>query len=144
MSSLPHRVLVVAPTPGVAERVLGCLGEQEIVVRTDFASARRELDEHPPDLIVTEVRLGAFNGLHLAIRAHGRGVATQTIVVGTPDPVLQAEALHHHAAYITTPVDEATLSATMHELLAFTDATVADAAFMTHAGHHGRHISAAF
>jgi DNA-binding NtrC family response regulator len=116
MSSHRQRVLVVAPTHDVAERIVGCFPDSETVVRTDFAAAKSELDQHPPDLLVSEVRLGAFNGLHLAIRANGRGLSTQTILIGPRDSVLEAEASQQHAHYLTSPVDEARLRETVREM----------------------------
>src|SRR5258705_12137358 len=116
MPSHRQRVLVVATNPDVAERVVGCFAGHDTVVRTDFAAAKSELDAHPPDLLVSEVRLGAFNGLHLAIRANGRGLHTRTILIGAPDRMLQAEASEHHAHYLTTPVDEVRLRATVRRL----------------------------
>ena len=111
-----HRVLVVAPTPDVAERIVGCFAGHDTVVRTTFAAAKSELDGHPPDFLITEVRLGAFNGLHLAIRANGRGLHTRTILIGAPDRMLQTEASEQHAHYLTTPVDGTRLAAAVREL----------------------------
>ena len=116
MPSHRQRVLVVAPTSDVASRIVGCFTGCDTVVQTDFAAARSELDTHPPDILVSEVRLGAFNGLHLAIRAKGRGLHTRTILVGAPDRVLQAEASEQHAHYLTVPLDDAALRDTLREL----------------------------
>ena len=142
MPNLLHRILVVAPTRDVAERVLRSVAGHEVVVRTDFASAREELDQQPPDILVAQVRLGAFNGLHLAIRAHGRGLPTQTILIGEPDAVLEDEARQQHARYLTWPVDEETLAATVQEMLSLTDA-IATAPFVPASSVDGSALSAA-
>ena len=133
MANHLHRILVVASNSGVVERVLRSVPGHEIVLRTDFESARTELDRHPPDLVVAQVRLGAFNGLHLAIRARGRGLPTQTILIGEPDAVLELEAKQQHAHYLTWPVDQATLAATIHDVLS-ADATLPDASIVGSAG----------
>lgn len=100
-----RRVLVVAPHAEVAATVVGWLtsqGHQASLVR-DFASARSEFDACPPDLLVTEVKLGEFNGLQLAIRAHIHSPTISTIVIGDDDIVLERDALAQEARYVRTP-----------------------------------------
>lgn len=114
-----HRVVVVAPTPDVARVAVESLvsaGHVAILV-SDFADAKAELDGCPPDLLVTELKLGAYNGLHLAIRAQARGAATKTIVLGDPEPVLEAEAARRNVRYLTLPLEEQTFLAAVTELL---------------------------
>ena len=141
MPNLPHRILVVTSTRDVAERVLRSVAGHEVVVRTDFRSAKAELDQQPPDVLVAQVRLGAFNGLHLAIRARGRGLPTQTILIGEPDAVLEDEARQQHARYLTWPVDEETLAATVQEMLSSTDA-LTSASLVAARTPHGSSLSA--
>jgi len=142
MANHLHRILVVASNGRVVERVLRSVPGHEIVLRTDFESARLELDRHPPDLVVAQVRLGAFNGLHLAIRARGRGLPTQTILIGEPDAVLEHEAKEQHAHYLAWPVDQQTLAATIHDVLTSADATLPDASLVA-AGRADGHALAA-
>lgn len=130
MSSHLHRILVVASNGSIVERVLRSAPGHEIMLRTDFESARLELDRHPPDLVIAQVRLGAFNGLHLAIRARGRALPTQTILIGEADAVLEQEAQQQHARYLTWPVDQETLAAAVHDVLSSADATFVDAQLM--------------
>ena len=111
------RVLVVTPNHMVADAVIQSLPEFETVVRADFAAARAELDQHPPDFLITELRLGQYNGLHLAIRAHAHGYPVHTIIIGGPDKVLEADAKREHAKYLVSPIDGATLSAAVHDML---------------------------
>jgi len=137
-----QRILVVASNGGVVERVLRSVGGQEIEVRTDFESARQELDRHPPDLLVAQVRLGAFNGLHLAIRARGRGLPTRAILIGEPDAVLENEAKEQNARYLTWPVEQETLAATVHDLLSAADATLSDESLAGAGSTHGPVLAA--
>jgi hypothetical protein len=81
----------------------------------DFASGKEALTARP-DLLITELKLGAYNGLHLAIRASVQG--TTTIVVGDPDPVLEEEARRQHATYLTQPLDHERLLKEIDQLLA--------------------------
>lgn len=110
-----RQALVVVTDPGLGESLADWLakaGYTPRVVRS-FAAARAELDGSPPDLLVAQVKLGAYNGLHLAIRARSRGSKMPLILVGDPDPVLQAEAARHHASYLTTALDEQLLIETV-------------------------------
>jgi hypothetical protein len=56
----------------------------------DFVSARRTLAETPFDLLVTRLRLGAFNGTHLAHLARPRGIRI-VVYDSTNDVVLARE-----------------------------------------------------
>jgi FixJ family two-component response regulator len=63
-----------------------------------------------PDLLITELRLGAFNGLHLVVLARSSQPAMATIVLtGVPDPVLETEAKRLGAVYLVNPVKPAEL-----------------------------------
>src|SRR5580700_10540193 len=46
----------------------------------DFRTARRQLFQRPPDLLVTNVYLQEFNGLHLVHLAATGGLKTRSIV----------------------------------------------------------------
>lgn len=55
-------------------------------------------------LLMTEVRLGEFNGLHLVLRARSVSATIPTIVTsGVDDPVLRAEAESMGATFIVKP-----------------------------------------
>jgi response regulator of citrate/malate metabolism len=47
---------------------------------SDFRTARRQLFQHPPDLLVTNVYLQEFNGLHLVHLAAAGALKTRSIV----------------------------------------------------------------
>ena len=107
MTSHP-RVIVVTPSSDVAGTVTEALRETDyhVVAVSDFATARAALERHPPDLLISEVKLGAYNGLHLAIVAHGRRAPTRAILIGPPDPVMEAEARRQRAVYLATPAND--------------------------------------
>jgi DNA-binding NtrC family response regulator len=97
-------VLVVAPTPSIATRVFAWLtdaGCSPFVV-TSFPAAKQHVDEKPCFLI-SEVRLGEYNGLHLALRAQGYGIPV--VLIGEGDPVLEREAAQLGAVYLPRDVD---------------------------------------
>jgi len=117
MTAYAH-ALVVAPTPEIAQRLVGWLSSHghEVVLLNDFASARQELDARPPGLLVTELKLGAFNGLHLTLRARARFPSVSAIVIGDADCVLQAEARTQHTQYLVRPFDESTFAGMVGEM----------------------------
>ena len=69
-----------------------------------FEEANRILASDPPHLLIAGVKLDAYNGLHLIVRAHAKHPEMASIVTSNaPDPVLEAEAQKQHATYLTRP-----------------------------------------
>jgi DNA-binding response OmpR family regulator len=77
-----------------------------MVTATDnFKDAAALLVEAPPDLLVAEIRLGAYNGLQLAYRA--KSVRSPMGIVMTsayPDPVLRRDVERMGATFVLKPV----------------------------------------
>ena len=96
-----RQVLVVARNPMLAERLVAWLEESGCgtTLVSTFADASVLLDM-PPELVVTEMKLGEYNGLHLALKADAAGVPC--IVMGPDDVVLRKDAESLHAIYLTT------------------------------------------
>ena len=70
-----------------------------------FEEARNALADHP-DLLLTDIRLGPYNGLQLIIR--GRAINPRlgaVVVTAHPDIVVQREAERLDAIHIEKPVD---------------------------------------
>jgi DNA-binding NtrC family response regulator len=111
-------VLVVASGSLGADIIawLSSMGQRARLV-ADFLCAKHEVDTHPPQLLVTQLKLGAFNGLHLVARARGRGLTSPAIVVGDADCVLADEARQLEARYLVTPLNEDTFLDTALTLL---------------------------
>jgi DNA-binding response OmpR family regulator len=71
---------------------------------SNFDEGSRLLSSDPPDLLITCVKLGPYNGLHLIVRAHARYPEMASIVTSDwADPVLEAEARNQNATYLTKP-----------------------------------------
>lgn len=71
-----------------------------------FDEARTSLLAEPADVLIVDIRLGAFNGLHLAHLARLRNPDMHVIAVsGFDDPVLRAEAASIGAAYLVKPIE---------------------------------------
>jgi hypothetical protein len=83
-------------------------------VVSSFAAAKQHLDEKPCFLI-SEVRLGEYNGLHLALRAQGPGIPV--VLIGEPDPVLQREAAQLGAVYLSRDLDAQQLLAVVQPIV---------------------------
>jgi DNA-binding response OmpR family regulator len=70
-----------------------------------FEDAKQQISSLRPDIVITDVRLGAFNGLQLAILARDVRPDGQVVVFsGFDDPVLKEEARRIGAAYLVKPV----------------------------------------
>jgi len=83
---------------------------EHIVACATFAEARRALETTPFDALITDVRLGEFNGLQLAVIGRETYPDIRVIVFsGFDDPVLRTEADHVGATYLVKPVTGATL-----------------------------------
>jgi DNA-binding response OmpR family regulator len=105
--SRPIRVLVVDDDIALVEALERALTEGgfEVVAHTTFEGARHALREQNFDAMLTDVRLGAFNGLQLAVVARDSYPDMQIVVFsGFDDPVLRDEAQHINATYLVKPV----------------------------------------
>jgi DNA-binding response OmpR family regulator len=118
---MPFRVLVVdhdSASRAAMDRMLSAAGNMVTSV-AEFEAAEERLVYAPPDLLVTAVKLGAHNGIHLVLRAQADHPHTQAIVTHTDDdPVLEEEATSAGAIYVKVPVDEARFMALVDGLLA--------------------------
>ena len=82
----PKKVLVVDPDPAMAQalrRMCGFIADIDDC--TEFTAARDLLAKSPPDFLVTHLRLGAYNGLHLmylarAVKKHTRSICYSTVL----------------------------------------------------------------
>jgi DNA-binding response OmpR family regulator len=103
-----RRVLVVSKNYHQRDQLVRWLASDgyDPIAVGEFQDARRELDTHRPDLLVADVKLDAYNGLHLAIWGRGKGLTTRSILIGEPDLVLQKEAERERAAYLTPPLEQ--------------------------------------
>ena len=104
----PRTVLVVAPTRPLAATLSRWLTDagHDVVVVTSFPDAKAAL-ERGPGMVISEVRLGDYNGLHLVIRACAHGIPS--LVIGQPDPVLEREAQRLGSRYLCMDVDRGEL-----------------------------------
>jgi DNA-binding response OmpR family regulator len=90
----------------------------EVSSAASFNEAVQLLGRLRPDLLITDVRLGEYNGLYLVVRSRATHPSMASIVVsGFPDEVLEREAKHYGArAFLIKPVAAATLLALIDEI----------------------------
>ena len=88
------------------------------VPAASFAEAHRLMAFVRPDVLVTDIRLGEYNGLQLVVQAGTLDPAPGVIVTsGYEDPVLVAEAGRLGATFLLTPVQPSRLVALISELV---------------------------
>lgn len=105
-SGFQHSILVVESNRADLVETAGVLRSMgyHVAEASGFEEANRILATDPPHLLIAGVKLGAYNGLHLIVRAHAKHPEMASIVTSdAPDPVLEAEAEKQHATYLTRP-----------------------------------------
>jgi len=71
----------------------------------NFDEAKKLLAEDPPDILITDLRLGQYNGLHLVLRTRSNHPEMAALVTSrVADPVLEAEAYRQHAHFVLVPL----------------------------------------
>jgi len=104
MTARPAKILLVdddtATRAGLLELLTGA-GYETRAVAT-FEEGMRALRADTPDLLIADVRLGAFNGLQLLVSSP-RSIPA-IVITGFADPVLESDARQHGAEYVLKPV----------------------------------------
>ena len=111
----PLRVLVVAPTSPLAASLVEWLTEagHEVILVTSFLAGKARL-ERAPSVLIAEVRLGDYNGLHLALRAKAGNIPS--LILGNPDPVLEREAERLGVAYLPHELSRSALLSALEQV----------------------------
>ena len=72
-----------------------------------FEDARALLTTERPDLLITDLRLGPYNGLHLVLWSRNEHPDMATVVTSRfADPVLEAEARRNQAEFLLRPISD--------------------------------------
>jgi DNA-binding response OmpR family regulator len=119
---MTETLLIVDPDPVSQRAMVDALkaARYRTIVADGFGTAARLLESCRPDLLITAVRLGAFNGLHLVVLGRERDSRMSALVVDDRrDTVVEREALIAGAtAYLARPVDADALLRKVAEALA--------------------------
>jgi two-component system response regulator AtoC len=87
----------------------------EVFLATSFEEGRQKLRDRSPDLLIIDVRLGAFNGLQLI--STGQLHIPTIVVTGFDDTVLRADAGGFGASYVVKPIKPSALLALIQQKL---------------------------
>jgi DNA-binding NtrC family response regulator len=112
-----RRALVVEPDQTDRELLVATLTSAGLIVTAadSFSRAHTRLVRLPPTVLITEIRLGYHNGLHLAHIA--RWLRRQMILVVTShhrDPVLTRDAAALGATFVQKPLRPGRLLLTLY------------------------------
>jgi DNA-binding response OmpR family regulator len=102
-----RRVLLVDDQAALLEGMTSAFERagRNVVASRTFEEARNRLLTENFNCLITDVRLGAFNGLQLAVIARNKNPNIGIIVFsGFDDPVLREEAAQLGARYVVKPV----------------------------------------
>jgi len=76
-----------------------------VAALSSFVEAKKVLDSVVPDLLVTDIRLEAFNGLHLASCSRHEHPEIPIIITHVnPDPIFEAQASQYGARFVVAPL----------------------------------------
>ena len=105
---MPALILLVSSDPSARHRTDVLLSEAGHLVASasSLQQAKRLLGTVYPDLVIADVRLDAFNGLHIALRCRTDHPLLPVIIThDAADPMLQAEAQRLGAAFVVKPLE---------------------------------------
>ena len=104
-------VLLVEPDDDIASLLAASLlGVDDVRRCGQFAEAREQLQRQPPDLLVSNLRLREYNGLHLVYLTTLAGAPTRAIIYTIRfEPVLARDVQRARAFYDTADCLEVSL-----------------------------------
>jgi DNA-binding NtrC family response regulator len=103
---MSQRVLVVSSDQILVSGAVDTLRDAglDAVGAATFEEASKTISSCPPDLLIADERLGAFNGLHLVLRGHAASPDMRAIVTSRQkDAALESDARSLSAVCVVTP-----------------------------------------
>jgi len=88
----------------------------QVLTAPTFLLAKSALLEARPAVLVTQVRLSEFNGIHLALWGRGRLPSLRVVIVGQSDPNLETEARTSGFFYLRYSDEQAVVQATLEAI----------------------------
>jgi hypothetical protein len=89
---------------------------ERVYTAPTFLLAKSALLEARPAVLVTQVRLSEFNGIHLALWGRGRLPSLRAVIVGQSDPNLETEARTSGFFYLRYNDEQAIVQATLEAI----------------------------
>jgi DNA-binding response OmpR family regulator len=122
----PVSALIVEPTLEHVLPLVSTLSASsfQVTVAETFEEAKAVLASRPPAVLLTEIRLGEYNGLQLVLQ--GKSVRSDLVaLVMSPvdDPVLQADAEKMGATFMVKPLAPREVLAALFRTMARTSET---------------------
>jgi DNA-binding response OmpR family regulator len=117
-----RRALIVETSLADVRLIASVLSPFRITLVRDFPKAKALMRAQRFDLLVTELKLREYNGLHLALLARNWRPAPVVLVVSaTIDPVLRKEAELLEATFVPRPLSESEFRAAIMRSMARRD-----------------------
>ena len=104
---LPYRILVIDDDEHALSGIVELLRDagHHVTGAATYDAAKRLLAVSPFDLLVTDVRLRSFNGLHLVMQSRSDHPDMAVIIItGYDDPLIDLEAHRYHAELLRKPI----------------------------------------
>ena len=117
---LPFRVLVLEDDEHALSGIVDLLRDagHNVTGAATYDAAKRLLAVSPFDLLVSDVRLRSFNGLHLVMQTRTDHPEIGVIIItGYDDPLIDMEAHRYHAQLVRKPIRPAEFLRTVNEAL---------------------------
>jgi len=104
---LPFRILVLDDDEHALSGIVELLRDagHHVTGASTYDAAKRLLAVSPFDLLITDVRLRSFNGLHLVMQARADHPEMAVIIItGYDDPLIELEAHRYRAELVRKPI----------------------------------------
>ena|SRR5215831_5824318 len=98
MSVHEHILIVTLNTVRARDLCAWLRAENYVVTCASSFDAARICLQMRPVIVITDLKLGAYNGLHLAVRA--KGMQIPVLVLGAPDAFFEREATQLGTTYL--------------------------------------------
>jgi CheY-like chemotaxis protein len=114
---MAQKILIVDHNPETRGELSTLLADAgfETMTATTVPEAMRAMTTTPPNLLITEIRLDSYNGLHLIAMAPKPIPAI--VITGYPDRAVEADARRLGADYLAKPVSPGELYAAVQRSL---------------------------
>lgn len=114
---MAQKILIVDDNPSTRGELVKLLADAgfETMTAATVPDAMRALTTTPPNLLITEIRLDSYNGLHLIAMAPKPIPAI--VITGYSDRAVEADARRLGAEYLAKPVSPGELYATVQRTL---------------------------